>query len=169
MKSSPSSWLWVLMLLGLVFLASSATHLGQFSNPTTTHHHHPHHRRHRSCSSAVSSSTEQAPSSLCIQIQRIRGRRPLLLPPPPPSSPDEIDPRYGVEKRLVPSGPNPLHNWIITTWQYPSSLACFQFLACLPWSTLCSWKATHNTWKKIYSFGMENWLQPMSFLLLFLI
>ncbi|KAH6797283.1 CLAVATA3/ESR-RELATED 13 [Perilla frutescens var. hirtella] len=23
---------------------------------------------------------------------------------------DEIDPRYGVEKRLVPSGPNPLHN-----------------------------------------------------------
>ncbi|CAN0896465.1 CLAVATA3/ESR (CLE)-related protein 9 [Linum grandiflorum] len=22
----------------------------------------------------------------------------------------EIDPRYGVEKRLVPSGPNPLHN-----------------------------------------------------------
>ncbi|CAL1360279.1 unnamed protein product [Linum trigynum] len=23
---------------------------------------------------------------------------------------EEIDPRYGVEKRLVPSGPNPLHN-----------------------------------------------------------
>lgn len=30
------------------------------------------------------------------------------------SSPDdgsEIDPRYGVEKRLVPTGPNPLHHW----------------------------------------------------------
>lgn len=23
----------------------------------------------------------------------------------------EIDPRYGVEKRLVPTGPNPLHHW----------------------------------------------------------
>ncbi|KAF3784342.1 CLAVATA3/ESR protein [Nymphaea thermarum] len=23
---------------------------------------------------------------------------------------DEIDPRYGVEKRLVPTGPNPLHH-----------------------------------------------------------
>ncbi|KAL8457582.1 hypothetical protein ACS0TY_035446 [Phlomoides rotata] len=32
--------------------------------------------------------------------------------PPPPVGEDgaEIDPRYGVEKRLVPSGPNPLHN-----------------------------------------------------------
>ncbi|KAK9119175.1 hypothetical protein Scep_017268 [Stephania cephalantha] len=32
--------------------------------------------------------------------------------PPQPSSPsvDEIHPRYGVEKRLVPTGPNPLHN-----------------------------------------------------------
>lgn len=28
---------------------------------------------------------------------------------PPPEG--EIDPRYGVEKRLVPTGPNPLHNW----------------------------------------------------------
>ncbi|PIM97909.1 hypothetical protein CDL12_29618 [Handroanthus impetiginosus] len=31
------------------------------------------------------------------------------LPPPPPP-PEDIDPRYGVEKRLVPSGPNPLHH-----------------------------------------------------------
>jgi hypothetical protein len=23
---------------------------------------------------------------------------------------DEIDPRYGVQKRIVPTGPNPLHN-----------------------------------------------------------
>ncbi|CAA0833058.1 CLAVATA3/ESR (CLE)-related protein 13 [Striga hermonthica] len=29
---------------------------------------------------------------------------------PPPAGGCEIDPRYGVEKRLVPSGPNPLHN-----------------------------------------------------------
>ncbi|CDP00566.1 unnamed protein product [Coffea canephora] len=28
----------------------------------------------------------------------------------PPSDGDEIDPRYGAEKRLVPTGPNPLHH-----------------------------------------------------------
>ncbi|CAL9043110.1 unnamed protein product [Musa banksii] len=27
-----------------------------------------------------------------------------------PSGGDEIDPRFGVEKRLVPTGPNPLHH-----------------------------------------------------------
>ncbi|MCL7050210.1 hypothetical protein MKW94_001855 [Papaver nudicaule] len=36
-------------------------------------------------------------------------------PPPPGGTNDnnnghEIDPRYGVEKRLVPTGPNPLHH-----------------------------------------------------------
>lgn len=36
----------------------------------------------------------------------------LTLPPPEPPTDieDEIDQRYGVQKRLVPSGPNPLHN-----------------------------------------------------------
>ncbi|XAR55852.1 hypothetical protein NMG60_11036071 [Bertholletia excelsa] len=29
---------------------------------------------------------------------------------PAEPAPDEIDPRYGVEKRLVPTGPNPLHH-----------------------------------------------------------
>ncbi|CAI9775165.1 unnamed protein product [Fraxinus pennsylvanica] len=28
----------------------------------------------------------------------------------PERGPPEIDPRYGVDKRLVPSGPNPLHH-----------------------------------------------------------
>ncbi|KAK9109695.1 hypothetical protein Sjap_017755 [Stephania japonica] len=51
---------------------------------------------------------------LCSQLQRKHNYY-LRHPPPlslPPSSPplDEIDPRYGVEKRLVPTGPNPLHN-----------------------------------------------------------
>ncbi|OMO83079.1 hypothetical protein COLO4_22708 [Corchorus olitorius] len=46
-------------------------------------HHHRHHRRHR----------------------------PRHVPDvqPEPSG-NEIDPRYGVEKRLVPTGPNPLHH-----------------------------------------------------------
>ncbi|BAT76448.1 hypothetical protein VIGAN_01445100 [Vigna angularis var. angularis] len=44
------------------------------------HHHHHHHRRHRHRSHL-----------------------------PDPNQP-EIDPRYGVDKRLVPTGPNPLHH-----------------------------------------------------------
>ncbi|CAN8313227.1 unnamed protein product [Cochlearia groenlandica] len=50
--------------------------------------------------------------SMCLELQRIHRsskKQPLLSPPPPPPLP-EIDPRYGVDKRLVPSGPNPLHN-----------------------------------------------------------
>ncbi|KAG2310372.1 hypothetical protein Bca4012_024883 [Brassica carinata] len=46
--------------------------------------------------------------SMCNELQRIHRsarKQPLVSPPPP-----EIDPRYGVDKRLVPSGPNPLHN-----------------------------------------------------------
>ncbi|KAJ0253273.1 CLAVATA3/ESR [Hirschfeldia incana] len=46
--------------------------------------------------------------SMCLELQRIHlsTRKQPHVPPPPP----EIDPRYGVDKRLVPSGPNPLHN-----------------------------------------------------------
>uniref|UniRef100_A0A7N0TRD9 CLAVATA3/ESR (CLE)-related protein 9 n=1 Tax=Kalanchoe fedtschenkoi TaxID=63787 RepID=A0A7N0TRD9_KALFE len=46
------------------------------------------------------------PPEICIQLQRMRRRR----PPPLPPSMYEVDPKYGVQKRLVPSGPNPLHN-----------------------------------------------------------
>lgn len=50
-------------------------------------------------------------SVICYQLQRIRHCPPFLPPPSSSSSSmDEIDPRYGVEKRFVPSGPNPLHN-----------------------------------------------------------
>ncbi|KAL0695380.1 hypothetical protein Bca4012_062560 [Brassica carinata] len=46
--------------------------------------------------------------SMCLELERIHrsSRKQPLVPLPPP----EIDPRYGVDKRLVPSGPNPLHN-----------------------------------------------------------
>ncbi|PIN02457.1 hypothetical protein CDL12_25020 [Handroanthus impetiginosus] len=51
------------------------------------------------------------PPHIPSQFQRLRPCPPFLPPPPPPPDDgDEIDPRYGVEKRLVPSGPNPLHN-----------------------------------------------------------
>lgn len=49
-----------------------------------------------------------------LLLQRQRHHPPPPQPPPPPQYSDgvnKIDPRYGVEKRLVPSGPNPLHNW----------------------------------------------------------
>ncbi|PAN18697.1 hypothetical protein PAHAL_3G219300 [Panicum hallii] len=35
---------------------------------------------------------------------------PVPLPPPGRGGGEEIDVRYGVAKRLVPTGPNPLHN-----------------------------------------------------------
>ncbi|KAK9935056.1 hypothetical protein M0R45_022171 [Rubus argutus] len=60
------------------------------------------HHRHR-CD-LISRSTHRL-RSLCIQLHKTQP-----LPPPPSPSDHEIDPRYGVEKRLVPSGPNPLHN-----------------------------------------------------------
>ncbi|KAK8606566.1 hypothetical protein V6N13_030844 [Hibiscus sabdariffa] len=41
------------------------------------------------------------------QRRRRRGHVPVTGPEP---SGNQIDPRYGVEKRLVPTGPNPLHH-----------------------------------------------------------
>ncbi|CAL9048332.1 unnamed protein product [Musa banksii] len=57
------------------------------------------HYRHQHEESSTSSPHHMP--SWCSQILH------SLLPPP---LPDEVDPRYGVEKRLVPTGPNPLHN-----------------------------------------------------------
>ncbi|KAJ0545209.1 hypothetical protein HanIR_Chr08g0347441 [Helianthus annuus] len=77
---------------------------------TTTITYHPHRRQklhdHNSC---ITISTEKYPSPLCnsdCHPPPPRHRK----PPSPPSYDEEIDPRYGVSKRLVPSGPNPLHN-----------------------------------------------------------
>ncbi|KAH7835261.1 hypothetical protein Vadar_024504 [Vaccinium darrowii] len=80
----PSNWLQIAAFL-LLLLVSSSLSTTQLSNPRT----------------------------VCYDLPRIHRRLPPppFSPPPPPKSPlDEIDPRYGVEKRLVPSGPNPLHN-----------------------------------------------------------
>lgn len=65
-----------------------------------------------------------SPPAWCheLRLRRRRGRRhhhrrtpPVPLPPPGPGRDDggeeeEIDMRYGVAKRRVPTGPNPLHN-----------------------------------------------------------
>ncbi|KAG8078041.1 hypothetical protein GUJ93_ZPchr0007g6080 [Zizania palustris] len=39
----------------------------------------------------------------------VGGRRVVAMPPPSRDG-EEIDPRFGVSKRLVPTGPNPLHH-----------------------------------------------------------
>ena len=75
---------------------------GQITSSRNNHHRH---YRHRACDSF----SHEKSRSLCNQFHgNNRHNRPLLPPSPSPLS--EIDPRYGVEKRLVPSGPNPLHN-----------------------------------------------------------
>jgi hypothetical protein len=58
------------------------------------------------------------PLTLCraMHLSRRRGggrrhhHQPVALPPPGRGGEEEIDARYGVAKRLVPTGPNPLHN-----------------------------------------------------------
>ncbi|WOK99660.1 hypothetical protein Cni_G08372 [Canna indica] len=65
--------------------------------------------------SEASSSAESLPVHFRGRHHHHRAMSPSLLhgprPPPVPAAVgDEIDPRYGVEKRLVPTGPNPLHN-----------------------------------------------------------
>ncbi|ERN05435.1 hypothetical protein AMTR_s00007p00237640 [Amborella trichopoda] len=59
-------------------------------------------RRSTSSYSTSSSSSSSSSSS------RFNARNRKLRPQPIEGG--EIDPRYGVEKRLVPTGPNPLHH-----------------------------------------------------------
>lgn len=105
----------VALLLVFLLVASSSRTCRCLSNPTTrttsfSRNNHNHHHQ-RPCDSFSHEKTR----SLCERFHGISphsNHRPHLIspPPPPPPPPSEIDPRYGVEKRLVPSGPNPLHN-----------------------------------------------------------
>ncbi|KAF8766239.1 hypothetical protein HU200_007748 [Digitaria exilis] len=52
----------------------------------------------------------EQPSSRVLPWCKQLHARPHLPMPPPSRGGEEIDPRYGVSKRLVPSGPNRLHN-----------------------------------------------------------
>ncbi|CAL0318211.1 unnamed protein product [Lupinus luteus] len=51
--------------------------------------------------------SKRKPRSLCIELQKLHHK---LHGAVPPSKEIGVDTRYGAEKRLVPSGPNPLHN-----------------------------------------------------------
>ncbi|CAN6477235.1 unnamed protein product [Victoria cruziana] len=71
------------------------------------HHHHRHHHLHRHqhrVGELPHPLVHEPPSPRYLQLPRTQA-----FPPPPPPV-EELDPRYGVEKRLVPTGPNPLHN-----------------------------------------------------------
>ncbi|KAK4423698.1 CLAVATA3/ESR (CLE)-related protein 9 [Sesamum alatum] len=65
-------------------------------------------RHHHSCH-PITTTQPPPPAAISLQLQRIR-HSPVPPFPPPRDGGNEIDPRYGVEKRFVPSGPNPLHN-----------------------------------------------------------
>ncbi|KAI3953766.1 hypothetical protein MKW98_017590 [Papaver atlanticum] len=94
-------------------IQSSKAFLPAFSTSYNIHHHHHHHHPHQRhddhhhyVANSHSSSQDKL-FSLCPQLQRKHNYYTL---PPPLQNGDEIDPRYGVAKRLVPTGPNPLHN-----------------------------------------------------------
>uniref|UniRef100_A0A0E0DTT5 Uncharacterized protein n=1 Tax=Oryza meridionalis TaxID=40149 RepID=A0A0E0DTT5_9ORYZ len=68
----------------------------------------------RVCGGGGGSSRQAAPVPplpLCHELRHRAGaRRHHRRPAPPPGRDEEVDLRYGVAKRLVPTGPNPLHN-----------------------------------------------------------
>lgn len=72
-----------------MFIARRA--LTSKSNRHHPHHHHHHHAHHLKHSSQA-------------------GLVVVRASPSPVDDGNEIDPRYGIEKRLVPTGPNPLHH-----------------------------------------------------------
>ncbi|XP_030544019.1 CLAVATA3/ESR (CLE)-related protein 12 [Rhodamnia argentea] len=105
-------WLSILLLLLLEF-CKSRSHLGNTQHavgigakpgsslPSASHHHGSINRK------VLASRFDFSP----FRKRRGKssgGRSPQL--PEPPDNGREIDPRYGVEKRLVPTGPNPLHH-----------------------------------------------------------
>ncbi|ESQ28318.1 hypothetical protein EUTSA_v10019344mg [Eutrema salsugineum] len=99
----------IILFLIVFFLLTTETTAGKWSNQTRRANKRVQHAYysypHRSCESF----SRPYARSMCIELERIHrsSRQPLFSPPPPPP---EIDQRYGVDKRLVPSGPNPLHN-----------------------------------------------------------
>ncbi|KAK1415992.1 hypothetical protein QVD17_31780 [Tagetes erecta] len=92
----------------IVTITTSSTIAGKTSTTTTENHPHRRHQLHDH-NSCITISTHKYPSPLCNSDCHPPHHHHRKPPLPPPED-DEIDPRYGVSKRLVPSGPNPLHN-----------------------------------------------------------
>ncbi|KAG7032247.1 CLAVATA3/ESR (CLE)-related protein 10, partial [Cucurbita argyrosperma subsp. argyrosperma] len=105
----------MISMLLLVFVNSSATRLSGYppstrmpdASPTTSTHPLPH--RELQQLHPCDALTHENSRSLCIHLYRVYQHH-LPVHVPQMLTHNGIDPRYGVEKRLVPSGPNPLHN-----------------------------------------------------------
>ncbi|KAE9605561.1 hypothetical protein Lal_00025589 [Lupinus albus] len=103
MKSFFSSTTMVIFIFFFLFFFTSTnsivqTHSLPPTNPSrNTHNNLPY----------CDSFSRKNPRSLCIELQKLHHK---LHSAVPPSKEIGIDTRYGAEKRLVPSGPNPLHN-----------------------------------------------------------
>ncbi|KAK7317952.1 hypothetical protein RJT34_02600 [Clitoria ternatea] len=100
MKTSLSSLTTTLFLLFLFFVPSANSRI--LTPPPTSSRNtlQPHY---------CNSFPQRRPRSLCIQLQRMHHslHNPVTIPPP---QGNDLDPRFGAEKRRVPTGPNPLHN-----------------------------------------------------------
>ncbi|GAU47531.1 hypothetical protein TSUD_94360 [Trifolium subterraneum] len=100
MKTSPSSVTTTLMLLLFLLFFSTSANSRFLPSPTSS-------RNLHHCNSF----SDTTARSLCFKLQRIYHKNMHSVPiPPQENNGVEVDPRYGVDKRLVPSGPNPLHN-----------------------------------------------------------
>lgn len=139
--------------------------LGGRNAPNKSHHHKHHHTYSSSASSNSTSNyavNGHAAGALAdTQNASILGNTQAgeCTSPSPhcANNGTTIDPRYGVEKRLVPTGPNPLHNWIPLLRTSPhlklsvSLLNTWLGFVCantmLPWPCLCHHgiDAVHNT------------------------
>lgn len=88
-----SSGCWVPAVAIFLFLIATP----QIESSHTFHH--PQHHHSRLSRHLTNSLSSKSPSVLYHRTA-----------PPSPLQPDEIDPRFEIDKRLVPGGPNPLHN-----------------------------------------------------------
>ncbi|KAJ8509859.1 hypothetical protein OPV22_000293 [Ensete ventricosum] len=104
-SSFPSVALWALILVVAFLSPASTSHLSQDDDTVAAYvcRRQYHHR------AASSSSLLRGLPSWCLR-PRPGQLQPPPQPPPGEEEEEEVDPRYGVEKRFVPTGPNPLHN-----------------------------------------------------------
>uniref|UniRef100_A0ACD5YQN9 Uncharacterized protein n=1 Tax=Avena sativa TaxID=4498 RepID=A0ACD5YQN9_AVESA len=79
----------MLLAVETLHVSSSVSAAGRQPQDQQRHNHHHHHHHHQ-------------------QHHRLHGK--WNWQGIPPSAAGKADPRYGAEKRLVPTGPNPLHH-----------------------------------------------------------
>ncbi|CAN6333012.1 unnamed protein product [Urochloa humidicola] len=80
----------------MLLAAATSFDAGAYDSSSTDHHHHHHHHHHHQHHH---------------QHHHVHHRwNRQGNPPAAVGNGEELDPRYGVQKRMVPTGPNPLHH-----------------------------------------------------------